>query len=99
MHGAAIALVVAGTAVIVVAVLAALAARDAYQRLHSSTMITSLGGPLVALGCCLLHPLGLTTASILFPTGLLLLVNPSMSAAVGRMLAQNEGRVEGSQPE
>ena len=99
MHDAAVALVAAGTAVVALAVLAALAARDRYQRLHSATLVTSLGGPLLGLGCCLLHPFGLTTAAIAFPIGLLLLVNPAMSAAVGRMLAQNEGRIDEEQPE
>lgn len=99
MQTAALALVAAGTAVVALAALAAVAARDRYQRLHSATLVTSLGGPLVGLGCCLLHPLGLTTAAILFPIGLLFLVNPAMSAAVGRMLAQNEGRVDEEQPE
>lgn len=99
MHEAGLVLVAAGTAVVLLAVLAAVAARDRYQRLHSATLVTSLGGPLLALGCCFLHRLGLETASILFPTGLLFLANPAMSTAVARMLAQNEGRVEQEQPE
>lgn len=99
MHAASVALVVAGTIVVVAAALAALAARGAYHRLHLLTPITSLGGPLIALGLAIRDGAGLTTASILFPVGLLFLASPVTSAATARMLAQREGRIRPGGPE
>lgn len=98
-HDASVALVVAGTVVIVAASLGSLAARDSYHRLHFVAPITSLGGPLLAAGLAVRAGAGLTTASILFPTGLLLLIGPVTSSAVARMLAQIDGRVEAEEPD
>jgi monovalent cation/proton antiporter MnhG/PhaG subunit len=99
MHLASVALVVAGTAIIVASALGAVFARDSYHRLHFSTPITSLGGPLIAIGLAVKNGPTLTTASILFPMVLLFLVSPVMSAAIARMLAQNEGRIESKGPQ
>jgi multisubunit Na+/H+ antiporter MnhG subunit len=81
----AMALVVAGTAVIVASCCAALTARDFYHRLHFATPLTSLGVPLIALGVSVANGAGLTTASVLLPVALLFLAGPSLSAAIARM--------------
>ncbi|MBO0693103.1 MAG: monovalent cation/H(+) antiporter subunit G [Acidimicrobiaceae bacterium] len=99
MHVAALTLVVAGTAVVVMACLAALAFGDFYRRLHCATAVTSLGVPLVALGLSVDSGANLTTASILLPVALLFLTSPILSAAVARTRAQAEGRVRSESPE
>jgi multisubunit Na+/H+ antiporter MnhG subunit len=86
----AIALVVAGTAVIIASCCAALAARDFYHRLHFSTPLTSLGVPLVGLGVSIANGAGLTTASVLLPVGLLFFTGPSLSAAIARMRLEQD---------
>lgn len=93
------AFVAAGTAVIVAASIAALLARDSFVRLHLTTPMTSLGGPLIAAGLCIANGVGLTTASIALPTGLLFLAGPMLSSAIARMLAQREGKVPAESPE
>lgn len=94
MHELSIALVMAGTVVVVASSIGALVSSDRYHRLHFLSPITSLGGPLVAIGLCIPHGADLTTASILFPTGLLLFVGPAMTSAIARRSAQNEGRID-----
>jgi multisubunit Na+/H+ antiporter MnhG subunit len=98
-HDAAVALVVAGTAVIVLSSVGALLARNVYHRLHFTTPITSLGGPLIGIGLAVQNGLGLTTASILFPTFLLVFASPILSAAIARAIAQREGRINSEAPE
>lgn len=93
------AFVAAGTAVIVAASIAALLARDSFVRLHLATPMTSLGGPLIATGLCISNGVGLTTASIALPTGLLFIAGPMLSSAIGRMLAQQQGKVPAESPE
>ena len=98
-HDASVALVVAGTAVIVLASVGAAVARDTYQRLHLVTPITSVGGPLVGIGFAVQYGWGLTTASILLPTFMLFFASPILSTAIARMAAQIEGRLEGEGPD
>lgn len=93
------AFVAAGTAVVVAAAIAALVAREPLTRLHLSTPMTSLGGPLIATGLSIASGPGLTTASIVLPVGLLFLAGPILSSAVGRMLAQREGKAPAESPE
>jgi multicomponent Na+:H+ antiporter subunit G len=93
------ALVIAGTAVIVAASVAAVVAREPFTRLHLATPITSLGGPLIATGLSIANGPGLTTASIALPTGLLFLAGPILSSAIGRMLAQRAGDLPAESPE
>ena len=93
------ALVIAGTAVIVGASVAALVARDTFTRLHLATPITSLGGPLIAAGLSIANGPGLTMASIVLPTGLLFLAGPILSSAIGRMLTQRNGDIPAESPE
>lgn len=99
MNVVADAFVAAGTAVIVVAAIGALVARDDFVRLHLATPMTSLGGPLIATGLCISNGVGLTTASIALPTGLLFIAGPILSSAIARMLAQNRGKVPAESPE
>lgn len=94
-----LALVAAGTATVVAAGLAALGARTAYHRLHLTSVMTSLGGPLLAAGLCLQHGAGLTRASIVLPVALLFVAGPVLSSAMGRMLAQQQGRGSSESPE
>lgn len=91
-YDASVAVLAAGTAVVAAAGLGALCARHAYHRLHFVTVMTSLGGPLIAAGLCLQHGSGLTRAAIVLPVAVLLLTGPVLTSAVGRLLAQREGR-------
>lgn len=99
MHVAALTLIIAGTAIVVMSALAALALGDFYRRLHATTVVTSLGVPLVAIGLSVQSGANLTTASILLPAALLFLASPILSAAIARTRAQEEGRVESESPE
>jgi multisubunit Na+/H+ antiporter MnhG subunit len=99
VHSAALALVACGTVVIVAASVGALAARDTFQRLHLATPVTSIGGPLIAIGLSVANGWGLTTASILLPAFLLFLAGPILSSAVARMSAQREGVIPAESPE
>lgn len=96
---AGVALLTAGTVVVVAAALGAAVARHAYHRLHFAAVITSLGGPLMAAGLCLQHGAGLTRASIILPVAVLWFSGPALSSAVGRMLAQQEGRTSPESPQ
>jgi multicomponent Na+:H+ antiporter subunit G len=91
-HLAAVVLVATGTTVIVAACLASLLAPDKYARLHLVTPITSLGGPLIAVGLSVDNGAGLTTASLLLPTALLFFAGPVLAAAISRVAAQRDGR-------
>lgn len=99
MYVASLTLVIAGTAIVVAACLAALAFGDFYRRLHCTTVVTSLGVPLVATGLSVNSGANLTTASILLPVGLLFLSGPILSAAIARTRAEAEGRVKSEFPE
>lgn len=98
-HLAAVVLVSTGTSIVVAAALAALLAPDRYARLHLVTPITSLGGPLIAVGLSVDHGAGLTTASILLPTALLFIAGPILSAAISRVAAQRDGRTDLKEPQ
>lgn len=92
-HVVSVAMVVAGTAVVVAAMLSALAAPGPFARLHFSAPVTSLGGPLIAIGLSVKDGLGLTTASILIPTAILFFTGPLLSAAVARTLAERDPNI------
>lgn len=98
-HDLSVALVAAGTAVIVASCLGALMVKDVYHRLHLTTPVTSLGGPLVAIGLSVANGAGFTTASILLPTFLLFFAGPVLSAAIARSLAQRDGKISTEAPE
>jgi multicomponent Na+:H+ antiporter subunit G len=98
-HVASVVLVSLGTAVIVAACLGALVAPDVFSKLHYSTPITSLGGPLIAIGLSVDSGANLTTASILFPAALLFFCSPILSAAIGRCAAKTQGQSDTESPE
>ncbi|HLH29227.1 MAG TPA: monovalent cation/H(+) antiporter subunit G [Acidimicrobiales bacterium] len=96
----ALALVSLGTAVCVAAAVGAAALRtDGFDRLHFVTPVTSLGGPLVAVGLSVHAGWGLTTGSYLLVAGLLFVAGPFLEAATGRMMGQNAGRLPGPRPQ
>lgn len=99
VHDASLVLVTAGTVVLVASCIGALFAQNVYHRLHFATPITSLGGPLIAIGFAVENGPNLTTASILFPTALVFLVSPVLSCAIARTIAQDEGRVSSEAPQ
>lgn len=97
-HAASVALVTAGTVVIVAAALGAFFAPDTFARLHFATPITSLGGPLVAIGLAVENGPNLVTASILFPMFLLFVSSPVMTSAIAKMAAQRRGLIDSEEP-
>lgn len=98
-HDVSLALLSAGTAVVAAGGVGALVARNAYHRLHFAAVMTSLGAPLVAAGLCLQQGAGLVRASIVLPVAVLFLTGPVLGSAVGRLLAQREGRISPESPE
>jgi multicomponent Na+:H+ antiporter subunit G len=99
-HAIALALVSLGTAVIVAsAVGAAAIGRDAFNRLHFITPVTSLGAPLVAVGLSVQEGPGYTTAEILFIALLLFVAGPALESATARTEAQRRGLVKEEQPQ
>lgn len=98
-HTIAVALVAVGTAVVVASSLGAVLAKGVYHRLHFVTPITSLGGPLIAVGLSVDNGAGLTTASILLPTFLLFFTSPILSSAIARTVAQREGLIPSEGPD
>lgn len=99
-HDVALALVSLGSAVMVAAALGSLAVRsDELTRVHFLTPVTSLGAPLVAAGVCVAEGWGLTSGQIVLIVGLLFATGPLMTAATGRVIAQQDGLLEGGGPE
>ena len=83
-------LVTAGTAVTVLAALAALRPAPVYVRLRYPTVVTSLGTPLAGLGVAVANGIGLTTAMVLLIVVLLAVCGPVLGAAIGRLNAQRD---------
>jgi multicomponent Na+:H+ antiporter subunit G len=99
MHTAAMVCTWAGVVIVVLSCIGAMIARDTLPRLHLSAPITSIGAPLIGLGLCLQAGLGLTTASVILATVLVILVGPPLSAAVGRVAGQREGMLPPDEPQ
>jgi len=99
VHAAGVALAATGTAIMIASALAAVAAPTTFARLHYVTPLTSLGGPLLAVGLSVDSGANLTTASILLPTALLFLCGPILTAAVGRAVLQREVHSESESPD
>jgi monovalent cation/proton antiporter MnhG/PhaG subunit len=97
-HTASVALVTAGTVVTVASAIGAFFAPDTFARLHFTTPITSLGGPLIAIGLAVENGPNLVTASILFPMFLLFVASPVMTSAIARMAAQRRGLIDSEDP-
>ncbi len=98
-HDIALSFVGLGVAVAIAAVMAALIASDAYYRLHFVTPITSVAGPLVAIGLCIEIGWGITAGTVVLVVGLLFVGGPVTAAATGRLLAQADGKVDSEAPE
>lgn len=98
-HDIGLALVVAGTAVIALAALGAVAVRgDVFTRLHFVTPVTSLGGPLVAAGLCVESRQPWVIAELIVLAVLLFVSGPVLEASAGRAAAQDRGIETEEQP-
>ena len=99
-HDVAISFVGLGVAVAIASAVGALAVgTDSYNRLHFVTSITSVAGPLVAVGLYIQSGWGITAGTIILIVGLLFVGGPVTSAATGRMMAQADGTVDSEAPE
>lgn len=99
-HDAALALVALATAVAVASCLAACSAyARPYDRIHYLSPVTSVAGPLLAVGLAIQDGTNLTSAQILFIAALLAIIGPVLTAVTGRLLAQNEGRIPSAEPD
>lgn len=97
-HLAALACTWAGVGVMVLACVAAVVATGVLPRLHLATVLTSVGLPLVGLGLCLELGFGLPSATVLLTVLLVAVGGPTVSAAVGRVVAQREGSLPAEEP-
>ncbi|MGH9086569.1 MAG: monovalent cation/H(+) antiporter subunit G [Acidimicrobiales bacterium] len=99
-HAVALALVALGTAVTAAAALGALAiGGDRLNRVHFLSPVTSVGGPLVCLGLSVQYGWGLSTGITLVVGVLLAGTGPVLTSAIGRLIAQHEGRIDSEPPE
>lgn len=99
-HDIALGLVALGTAVTVLASVGALAVGgDRLNRVHYLSPVTSLGAPLIALGLSVQYGFGLSTGVTLLVAVLLVGTGPIESSAIGRLIAQEDGRIESEPPE
>jgi multicomponent Na+:H+ antiporter subunit G len=98
-HVLALVLVFAGVGVVVLASTGALLAPALQPRLHFVTPVTSLGAPLICAGLAVENGFTLTTASFALILALLLVSNPVLTSAVGRLGAQHEGGIPLDEPE
>ncbi|MGY4099897.1 monovalent cation/H(+) antiporter subunit G [Nocardia sp. R16R-3T] len=87
-------LLVIGTVVAVAASTAALRPRSVYARLHYSSIVSSVTGPVIALAVLIAEGPGLTTATVAVTLLLLALTAPVLGAAIGRLNARTDGRIE-----
>lgn len=96
-----IALILTGTgvAVAVFSCIAAVIAREILARLHFATPVTSLAAPLIGLGLCVQSGVGLTAATVLLVTAILMLSGPALSAAVGRVAGERAGLLPPKEPQ
>lgn len=88
-----------GTAVAILAALAALRSRSVLRRLHYLTALTSVAGPLVGIAMIVADGPGLTGASVLLIVVLLAVTGPVLGAATARRNAQRDGVVKAESPE
>jgi multisubunit Na+/H+ antiporter MnhG subunit len=85
-------LVFLGVFVTVLSVLSALRLRPTLARLHTITPITSLAAPLIGAGLVIANGWSLTTATVAVIVVLMAITGPVLSAATGRLAAQEESR-------
>src|ERR1700743_647531 len=87
-HEIALSFVGLGVAVVVISVLGALVmGTDSLNRLHFVTPITSVAGPVIAIGLCIQTGWGITAGTIILVAGLLFVAGPVTAAATGRLMA------------
>jgi multicomponent Na+:H+ antiporter subunit G len=98
-HVAALALMWAGVTVVVASSLCMLLFRDALQRLHYLTPVTSLGVPLIGLALAIENGWGLTTAELLLITFFVVVTGPVLGSATARLVAEHRGLVPRKEPE
>lgn len=99
-HDVALALVGLGTAVTVLAALGALAVGgDRLNRVHFLSPVTSAAAPLVCAGLSVQYGWGLSTGVTLVVGALLFGTGPVLTSAIGRLIAQQEGRIGSEPPE
>lgn len=99
-HDVALALVTLGTVVIIASALGALRSTDdALARVHFLSPLSSLGVPLVGAGICVAQGWGIADGEILLVVFLFFFTGPAMSAATGRLIAQQDGLLSTEGPE
>jgi multisubunit Na+/H+ antiporter MnhG subunit len=91
-------LVFAGVAVVVFSTGAATIVPKAFDRLHLLAVTTSVGSPLIAVGLAIISGWNATTASLAVITGIMVVTGPAMSAATGRLVAEQKGMIEQDRP-
>jgi multisubunit Na+/H+ antiporter MnhG subunit len=86
-------LLTAGVLVAVASAVGALLMRDALDRLHFLSPVTSLAAPLVWGAMAVENGWNAATAGTLLTVFLLALSGPVLGSATGRLVAQRQGRV------
>jgi multicomponent Na+:H+ antiporter subunit G len=99
-HEIALSFVGLGVAVVIASVVGALVVgADSFNRLHFVTPITSVAGPLIAVGLCIQTGWGITAGTIILVVGLLFVAGPVTAAATGRLMAQAREEVDSQAPQ
>jgi hypothetical protein len=100
-HEIALSFVGLGVAVVIASVVGALVVGvgDSFNRLHFVTPITSVAGPLIAVGLCIQTGWGITAGTIILVVGLLFVAGPVTAAATGRLMAQAREEVDSQAPQ
>jgi multisubunit Na+/H+ antiporter MnhG subunit len=88
-----------GTLAAILASLQALRAKSVYRRLHYLTVLTSVAVPLVGASLIVSDGLGLTGASVLLIVVFVAVTGPILSAATGRLNAQEDDVITVESPE
>jgi multicomponent Na+:H+ antiporter subunit G len=100
VHEIALSFVGLGVAVVMASVVGALVmGTDSLNRLHFVTPITSVAGPLIAVGLCIQTGWGITAGTIVLVVGLLFVAGPVTAAATGRLMAQARDEVDSEAPQ
>lgn len=87
-----------GTLTAVAAAWAALRPRGVYGRLHFPTIVSSVTGPVVAVAALVAVGPGLEGAAVVFTMLVLAVTGPVLGAAIGRLNAQLDGRIDVRSP-
>jgi multisubunit Na+/H+ antiporter MnhG subunit len=99
-HDVALALVSLGTALVVASAVGALATGpNELRRVHFLAPVTSLGAPIAGAGVCVAEGWGLASCEIALILFVLFVTGPVLSAATGRLIAQEDGILGDTGPE